>query len=71
MEDKVAAFQPIITDYCFASSYRTNLSDAMAGHSAGGAVNSVNLAFADGHVETHGRSQIQWQYWVRQNTAFY
>ena len=71
MEDKVAAFQPIITDYCFATGYRTEIRYAMAGHSTGGAVDSVNLVFADGHVETHPRARIQWQYWVRQNTAFY
>jgi len=71
MEDKVAAFQPIITDYCFAIGYRTDVKDAMAGHSTGGAVDSVNLAFADGHVDTHPRARIEWQYWVRQNTAFY
>lgn len=71
MEDKVAAFQPIITDYCFAIGYRTNLDAALAGHTSGGRVSSVNLAFADGHVEAHSNGQIEWQYWVRQNTAFY
>lgn len=71
LEDRVAAFQPIITDYCFATGYRTNLSDAQAGHSFGGRVSSVNLTFADGHVETHSGPQVEWQYYARQNTAFY
>jgi prepilin-type processing-associated H-X9-DG protein len=71
LEDRVAGSQPIITDYCFAVGYRTDTGFAQAGHSAGGSVQSVNLAYADGHVEAHGRSEVEWQYWVRQNTAFY
>lgn len=71
LEDRVAAHQPIITDYCYANGYQTNLSRAQAGHSFGGSVSSVNLTFGDGHVETHSRSQIGWQYYVKQNTAFY
>jgi len=71
MEDRVAAFQPIITDYCFASGYRTDVSYAEAGHSLNGNVSSVNLTFADGHVETHSQAEIEWQYWSGQSVAFY
>ena len=72
MEDSVAAFQPILSDYCYAPGTQTNVSLARAGHSQGGKLMSVNLAFADGHVESKPRSQIQWQYSGGGNaTAFY
>jgi len=71
MEDRVAAFQPILTDYCFATGYQTNVEEAQAGHPLGGEVQSVNLLFADGHVDPHSQTEIEWQYYVSQNTAFY
>ncbi len=62
LEDRVAAFQPVITDLCLAEGTRnTNVVNARAGHSIGKKVQSVNLAFADGHVETRNARQIQWQ----------
>jgi prepilin-type N-terminal cleavage/methylation domain-containing protein/prepilin-type processing-associated H-X9-DG protein len=70
MEDASAALQPIISDYCFAAGQQTNVARAGAGHSNGGKLRSVNAAFADGHVETRSRSQIQWQYYGN-TTAFY
>jgi prepilin-type N-terminal cleavage/methylation domain-containing protein/prepilin-type processing-associated H-X9-DG protein len=71
MEDRSAAIQPIISDYCYASGYQTNIAQARAGHALGNNVSSANATFADGHVETHSRSKIEWQYWGGQNTAFY
>lgn len=71
MEDRVAAFQPVLTDYCFVSRYQTDANYAEAGHPLNGSVNSVNLLFADGHVEAHSRSEIEWQYWSGQSVAFY
>jgi prepilin-type N-terminal cleavage/methylation domain-containing protein/prepilin-type processing-associated H-X9-DG protein len=68
VEDKVAAAQPIISDYCNAPGQTTNVLSARNGHSLGGKVVSVNLGFADGHVETH--STIQWQY-SAVDSAFY
>jgi prepilin-type processing-associated H-X9-DG protein len=62
LEDPVAPFQPVITDLCLAEGTRTtNIVKARAGHPIGDKVQSVNLAFADGHVETHNGKQIQWQ----------
>ena len=63
LEDPVAAFQPIISDLVTAEGVRvTNVAKANAGHSIGKNLQSVNLAFADGHVETRPRSRIQWQH---------
>ena len=62
VEDPVAAIQPIITDLCLAEGTRTtNVAKARAGHSAGTELVNVNLAFADGHVETRSRAKLQWQ----------
>ncbi len=61
LEDRIAAFQPVISDMCLTSGTKvTNVLNAVAGHSSGGLIN-INLAFADGHVETRQRSRIQWQ----------
>jgi len=75
--DLVAGLQPIISDYCFTSggsgsksTLQTNVNLAGAGHSYNGSLRSVNLTFADGHVETHPRFQIQWQYFGNA-AAFY
>jgi prepilin-type processing-associated H-X9-DG protein len=71
LEDRVATTQPVISDWCDAPGFNKNLSAAQAGHPIGGKVQSVNLGFADGHVESHSRIQIQWQYVSPQRTAFY
>ena len=49
----------------------TNTAAMLNGHSLGNQVANVNLGFADGRVETHQRSVIQWQYISAQETAFY
>jgi prepilin-type N-terminal cleavage/methylation domain-containing protein/prepilin-type processing-associated H-X9-DG protein len=62
LEDSVSAYQPVITDLCLADGVRTtNSAKARAGHSVGGQLQNVNLAFADGHVETRPAKQVQWQ----------
>lgn len=71
LEDRVAGTQPIITDYCYSSGFQTNIVMARAGHPVGNSVQSVNVTFGDGHVETRPRALVQWQYWYSQNTAFY
>jgi prepilin-type processing-associated H-X9-DG protein len=43
----------------------------MTGHSVGSRLRSVNVGFADGHVETHGPATIQWQYSGLNASAFY
>ena len=69
--DKIAVTQPMISDYCSAAANQTNADMAVNGHSVGNKLRSVNLGFADGHVETHQRSIIQWQYIGGNATAFY
>jgi len=56
--DRVAAYQPILSDYCVASGKQTNTVAMRAGHPFGNKVLSANLAFADGHVETHPRPSL-------------
>jgi prepilin-type N-terminal cleavage/methylation domain-containing protein/prepilin-type processing-associated H-X9-DG protein len=70
--DPIANVQPIISDYCFVAgpSLQTNVGLAKGGHSINGNLRSVNLTFADGHVDTHPKSEIQWQYFGN-TTAFY
>ena len=72
--DRIAGRQPIISDYCNntqADNQSTNTATMLDGHSLGNQVANVNLAFADGRVETHQRPIIQWQYITAQETAFY
>jgi prepilin-type processing-associated H-X9-DG protein len=62
LEDPVASLQPVITDLCLAEGTKnTNVFNARAGHPIRDRVQNVNLAFADGHVETRTVRQIQWQ----------
>jgi prepilin-type N-terminal cleavage/methylation domain-containing protein/prepilin-type processing-associated H-X9-DG protein len=72
LTDRIAVTQPFISDYCFTAgpTLQTNVALAGAGHAMGSGVRSVNLAFGDGHVESHPRSVIQWQYFGN-TTAFY
>ena len=71
--DLIAGRQPIITDYCYSSGGAgdTNVADCLSGHSMGSNLRSVNVTYGDGHVETHARAQIQWQYYGGNGTAFY
>ena len=63
LEDPVAGLQPIISDLTAAEGQRiTNVAKAYGGHSNGKDIRSVNKAYADGHVETIPRAQIQWQH---------
>ena len=69
--DLVAGSQPIISDYCFvAGPHRQTNLDLAGGHSIAGTLRSVNLTFADGHVETRPKTVIQWQYFGN-TAAFY
>ena len=74
LTDLNAATQPIISDYCYAPSSgspQTDISLVVKGHSMGTVLRSVNLTFADGHVETHVPATMQWQYAGGNSTAFY
>ena len=60
LDDPRGVQQPILTDLCGQPADRSpNLSFASRGHSFDGKVNSVNLLFTDGHVETRGRGLMQ------------
>jgi prepilin-type N-terminal cleavage/methylation domain-containing protein/prepilin-type processing-associated H-X9-DG protein len=69
--------QPFLSDFCCSSnaySTVTDMSDvtpAQAGHPYANWVDSVNCAYVDGHVETHTRSKIQWQYKSARVTVSY
>jgi prepilin-type processing-associated H-X9-DG protein len=69
--DEIAAVQPIISDYCHAPTGETNVESALDGHSMGNKLRSVNVGYADGHVETHSRAVIHWQYMGNNSVAFY
>ncbi len=69
--DAIASRQPIISDYCYTGAGDTNVAHVLAGHSAGNGLRSINVTYGDGHVETHSRPQVQWQYSGGNGTAFY
>ncbi len=71
--DQIASRQPIISDYCYSSGGAgdTNVADCLAGHSIGNNLRSVNVTYGDGHVETHARALVQWQYSGGNGAAFY
>jgi prepilin-type processing-associated H-X9-DG protein len=60
--DQCASKQPIISDYCLAPGNDTNTADLdpTTGHTWHGKVASVNVGFADGHVETHPTIRMMW-----------
>jgi len=63
LEDPLAAFQPIISDRVAAKGIcTTNVIKAVGGHPFGKTLQSVNIGFADGHVETRRRAIVQWQH---------
>jgi prepilin-type N-terminal cleavage/methylation domain-containing protein/prepilin-type processing-associated H-X9-DG protein len=69
--DIVASTQPIISDYCPVFPTTTNVTSIASGcHFSGGVLSSVNVGFADGHVELHRKAVIQWQY-TGQSSSFY
>ena len=63
LDDPVAAVQPIISDLTAAEGVRvTNVAKAFGGHRFANNMRSVNLGYADGHVELRPRAIIQWQH---------
>jgi prepilin-type N-terminal cleavage/methylation domain-containing protein/prepilin-type processing-associated H-X9-DG protein len=70
--DRTVSLQPIITDYAETPAGQ-NDPDAIPNNEAhfyNNALNSINLGFADGHVENHNRAAIAWQY-THQSSYFY
>ena len=71
--DSSASFSPIISDLAEAGT--VNVDDVSKdvppeAHMYGGSLNSINVGYADGHVELHNRNTIQWQY-TAQSFIFY
>jgi prepilin-type N-terminal cleavage/methylation domain-containing protein/prepilin-type processing-associated H-X9-DG protein len=61
--DSSASAQPIISDYAESNgSTNVNTIPINEAHFDGGNLSSINVGYADGHVETHGKSKIAWQY---------
>jgi prepilin-type processing-associated H-X9-DG protein len=62
--DKSASQQPIITDLAEADAKSTDVNTIpnTEAHFYNGTLSSINVGFADGHVDTHSRIVIQWQY---------
>ena len=61
--DSSAALQPIISDYAEGNgSTNVSIIPINEAHFDGGSLSSINVGYADGHVETHGKSKIAWQY---------
>jgi prepilin-type N-terminal cleavage/methylation domain-containing protein/prepilin-type processing-associated H-X9-DG protein len=68
--DRVAGYQPIITDLAEyngdASSYSHDKALAAIGagdaHFYNGALSSINVGYADGHVDLHNPTAINWQF---------
>jgi prepilin-type N-terminal cleavage/methylation domain-containing protein/prepilin-type processing-associated H-X9-DG protein len=73
--DLIASTQPIISDYCVVPQGSPNPTDissilSTTAHFFNGGLSSVNLGFADGHVELHNRQAISWQYKAANTTDY-
>ena len=72
ISDNSVPQQPIISDLAEAGASSTDPGTIpkTEAHFYNGSLNSINLGFADGHVETHIRHAIEWQY-TGQSSYFY
>jgi prepilin-type N-terminal cleavage/methylation domain-containing protein/prepilin-type processing-associated H-X9-DG protein len=63
ISDPTVALQPIISDLAEGNG-TTNLNSVPSNeaHFSNGGLVSINAGFADGHVQTHGKNAIQWQF---------
>jgi prepilin-type N-terminal cleavage/methylation domain-containing protein len=63
-DDSRASVQPILTDRCqhSASEGQPDLGKAAEGHPYRGQVQSLNILYGDGRVESRPRSRIKWRY---------
>jgi len=70
--DTSMALQPIISDLAEANVSSTDPNDIpkTEAHFYNGSLNSINVGFADNHVETHNAISISWQY-SAQSSYFY
>jgi prepilin-type processing-associated H-X9-DG protein len=68
--DTMASLSPIISDFAEVNGSSTSVSQLVPGtfpnggpaHFFNGGLDSINLGFADGHVELHVQRVIQWQF---------
>jgi hypothetical protein len=69
--DRVASFQPIITDLVW-NQASTNVMDSktMLGHQQNGKFKNMNRTYTDGHVETVNASQVMWQNFGNEYTFY-
>jgi prepilin-type processing-associated H-X9-DG protein len=70
--DPGANLVPIMSDRVIGPASSTDVADAFenTGHWSGGKVDSANLLFGDGHVETHNNSQMEWR-WKGNYMSYY
>jgi prepilin-type N-terminal cleavage/methylation domain-containing protein/prepilin-type processing-associated H-X9-DG protein len=62
LSDPSSSQQPIISDLAESSSANVNSIPKSNAHFQNGTLSSINLGFADGHVETHNKSRVFWQF---------
>jgi len=62
--DRIAGYQPIISDLAEYNGNSTNVAliPNTEAHFYNGGLSSINVGFADGHVDTHIPSAIHWQF---------
>ncbi len=63
-DDRRISLKPVMTDQCqhAAALGPPDLEKAVSGHPFSSRVESVNLLFGDGHVETRPRGSLEWRY---------
>ncbi len=62
--DRSASLSPIISDLAETSAGDVNISHIpnTEAHFYNKSLNSINVGYADGHVELHNSAAMQWQY---------
>jgi prepilin-type N-terminal cleavage/methylation domain-containing protein/prepilin-type processing-associated H-X9-DG protein len=70
--DTIAGRSPILSDIAETTKGDTNSADipVTEAHYYGNSLDSINVTYGDGHVETHNKNTIQWQY-TAESSYFY
>ena len=71
LTDPGVSFAPIMSDRIISQNGGTNLDAASGGHPVGKKIQSANLLFGDGHVESRKASLIQWRWKANIYTSYY
>jgi prepilin-type N-terminal cleavage/methylation domain-containing protein/prepilin-type processing-associated H-X9-DG protein len=63
MDDLTISTRPIVSDWMIGSKDTPgdSFTSASGAHAFGGRIRNANAGYADGHVETHSASRIQWE----------